>query len=79
MTVYDWFQLIGGVILALGYLPQIRQLLTSRSCRDLNLKTYVALAAGIGRWKYTANICGCMIQLLCSLQRIRFPLQWYCT
>lgn len=48
MTVYDWFQLIGGVILALGYLPQIRQLLTTRSCKDLNIKTYVSLAVGIG-------------------------------
>jgi MtN3 and saliva related transmembrane protein len=57
MTVYDWFQLIGGVILALGYLPQIRQLLTSRSCRDLNLKTYVALAAGIGMMEiYAYNL-----------------------
>lgn len=48
MTVYDWFQLIGGIILALGYLPQIRQLLTTRSCKDLNINTYISLAAGIG-------------------------------
>ena len=57
MTVYDWFQLTGGVILALGYLPQIRQLLTTRSCKDLNINTYISLAAGIGMMEiYAYNL-----------------------
>ena len=57
MTVYDWFQLTGGVILALGYLPQIRQLLTTRSCKDLNINTYISLATGIGMMEiYAYNL-----------------------
>ena len=48
MTFYDFLQLIGGIILALGYIPQICQLLRTKSCGDLNLKTYLYLTLGIG-------------------------------
>ena len=48
MTFYDFLQLIGGIILALGYIPQICQLLRTKSCGDLNLKTYLYLCLGIG-------------------------------
>ncbi len=48
MTFIDFLQLIGGLILALGYIPQIRQLLRTKSCDDLNLKTYLYLTLGIG-------------------------------
>ncbi len=46
--MYAFLQLIGGLILAVGYMPQMVQLLKTRSCRDINLKTYVSLTAGIG-------------------------------
>lgn len=46
--MYDTLQLIGGLILAFGYIPQIAQLLKTRSCYDLNLKTYIAMTIGIG-------------------------------
>lgn len=48
MTIFDFLQLLGGIILALGYFPQIRQLLTTCSSKDLNLKTYISLFIGIG-------------------------------
>lgn len=48
MTWFDFLQLVGGVILALGYIPQISQLLRTKSCGDLNLKTYLYLSLGIG-------------------------------
>lgn len=48
MTFFDIMQLAGGIILAVGYVPQIRQLLRTKSCGDLNLKTYLYLTLGIG-------------------------------
>ena len=48
MTMFDFMQLIGGIILAVGYIPQIRQILRTKSCGDLNLKTYLYLTLGIG-------------------------------
>lgn len=58
MTFYDSLQLIGGTILAIGYLPQIKQLLRTKSCGDLNLKTYIFLIIGIGMMEiYAINLC----------------------
>ncbi len=48
MSIFDILQLIGGFILAIGYVPQIRQIIRTKSCKDLNLKTYIALAVGMG-------------------------------
>lgn len=39
MTFFDYLQLLGGFVLALGYIPQIIQIITTHSCRDLNLRT----------------------------------------
>ncbi len=47
MNIYDFLQLLGGMILVIGYLPQIKQLLTTCSSKDLNLKTYILLFIGI--------------------------------
>lgn len=47
MTVYDWLQLIGGIILALGYLPQAKQILETGSVKDLNIKTYISIFVGV--------------------------------
>ncbi len=55
--MFDVLQLIGGLILALGYIPQIAQLIKTRSCRDLNLKTYLSLTVGIGLMEaYAINL-----------------------
>ena len=48
MTIHELFQLAGGIILAVGYIPQIIQIIKTRSIRDLNRKTYIAICLGIG-------------------------------
>ncbi len=45
--MFDFLQLLGGAILSIGYIPQIVQLIRTRSCRDLNLKTYLSILAGV--------------------------------
>jgi len=45
--MYDILQLTGGLILGLGYIPQIMQLIRTKSTADLNLKTYLLLLIGI--------------------------------
>ena len=45
--MFDILQLIGGLILALGYMPQIIQLIRTKSSKDLNLKTYLLVFIGI--------------------------------
>ena len=47
MTIFDFLQLLGGIILAIGYFPQIKQILETESCKDINLKTYILLCLGI--------------------------------
>jgi len=55
--MYDALQLIGGLILAIGYIPQIVQLLKTRSCKELNLKTYIAMTTGISLMEiYAINL-----------------------
>lgn len=40
-------QLIGGLVIGLSYLPQIIQILKTRSVQDLNLTSYVTLGIGL--------------------------------
>jgi len=57
MDLFDILQLAGGVILAVGYIPQIAQIIHTKSCADLNLKTYLAMIAGIGLMEvYAINL-----------------------
>lgn len=46
--LFSLMQLIGGVILSLGWLPQIIQILKTKSVADLNLKSYLLMLLGIG-------------------------------
>lgn len=48
MNVFDILQLCGGIVLALGYIPQIIQIIRTKSSADLNLKTYIMMSVGIG-------------------------------
>lgn len=41
-------QLIGGLVIGLSYLPQIIQILKTKSVQDLNLTSYVTLGIGLG-------------------------------
>lgn len=60
MTFFDVLQLLGGVILALGYIPQIKQIIKTHSCDDLNFNTYLFMALGIGLMEIYA------ISLVCN-------------
>lgn len=44
---FSFLQLLGGVILSIGYIPQIRQILKTKSVKDLNFFTYVSITFGI--------------------------------
>lgn len=48
MSIFDALQLAGGLILAVGYIPQIVQIVRTKSCADINLKTYIMMSIGIG-------------------------------
>jgi len=55
--MFDALQLIGGLILAVGYIPQIIQLIRTKSCTDLNLKTYATVFIGIALMEaYAINL-----------------------
>jgi MtN3 and saliva related transmembrane protein len=45
--IFNILQLIGGLILSLGYIPQITQTLKTKSVKDLNFKTYLLIFVGI--------------------------------
>jgi MtN3 and saliva related transmembrane protein len=40
-------QLIGGIILSVGWIPQIVQILKTKSVKDLSLKSYLLILLGI--------------------------------
>ncbi|MDF2673210.1 MAG: hypothetical protein K0R09_1475 [Clostridiales bacterium] len=44
---FDVLQLIGGFILSFGYIPQIAQILKTKSAVDLNIKSYIMMFTGI--------------------------------
>lgn len=55
--MFDLLQLLGGVILSIGYIPQITQLVRTRSCKDLNLKTYLSILIGVSLMEiYAINL-----------------------
>lgn len=45
--IFKVLQVVGGSVLMLGYLPQIKQILKTRSTSDINLKTWVLWAFGV--------------------------------
>ena len=45
--IFDVLQLIGGIILSFGQIPQIIQIIKTKSARDINLKTYIMMFTGI--------------------------------
>lgn len=55
MKLFDVIQLIGGIIVSVGYIPQIVQIIKTHSIRDLNIKTYLALFIGIGMMEIYAT------------------------
>ena len=72
MTLFDLSQLLGGILLALGYIPQIIQIKTTHSCRDLNPKTYLTIFVGVCLMEvYAINLwlngSGYMVKKLTSI------------
>lgn len=46
-NLFGVFQLIGGIIMSVGYIPQIAQILRTKSSEGLNLKSFGMIFAGI--------------------------------
>ncbi|SES88816.1 PQ-loop domain-containing transporter [Paenibacillus sp. NFR01] len=46
--LFSILQLIGGIILSVGWVPQIVQIIKTKSVKDLNLKSYLSMLLGIG-------------------------------
>lgn len=47
VMLFSIMQLIGGIILSLGWIPQIIQIVKSKSVADLSLKSYLLILLGI--------------------------------
>lgn len=45
--MFDAFQLLGGIILSIGYIPQIVKLIKIKSAKDFNLKIFMSVLIGI--------------------------------
>lgn len=45
--IFDFLQLIGGIIMSFGQIPQIIQIIKTKSAKDINLKTYLMMFTGI--------------------------------
>lgn len=45
--IYSVMQLVGGIILSIGFMPQIARILKTRSVKDLSLKSYLLMLLGI--------------------------------
>ena len=46
-NLFGLFQLVGGIIMAVGYIPQIAQILRTKSSEGLNLKSFGMIFIGI--------------------------------
>ena len=46
-NLFGAFQLIGGIIMSVGYIPQIAQIIRTKSSEGLNLKTFGMIFTGI--------------------------------
>ncbi|WP_238650256.1 PQ-loop domain-containing transporter [Paenibacillus piscarius] len=55
--VFTIMQLIGGIILSVGWIPQIVQIVRTRSVADLSLKSYLLMLLGIALMEaYAVNL-----------------------
>lgn len=48
MNFYEVLQLVGGLILSVGAIPQIEQIVRTKSAKDLNMATLITLIVGMG-------------------------------
>ncbi|AIQ42630.1 PQ-loop domain-containing transporter [Paenibacillus sp. FSL R7-0297] len=55
--LFTVMQLIGGIILSVGWVPQILQIIKTRSVTDLSLKSYLLMLLGIALMEaYAVNL-----------------------
>lgn len=55
--MFNLLQLIGGLILSFGYIPQIKQIIKTKSVNDLNLQTFIFVFVGISLMEiYAINL-----------------------
>ncbi|WP_151734287.1 PQ-loop domain-containing transporter [Paenibacillus tengchongensis] len=55
--LFSLLQLIGGLILSLGWIPQIAKIVKTRSVADLSLNAYLLMLLGIGLMEaYAVNL-----------------------
>lgn len=55
--LFSLMQLVGGVILSLGWIPQIVQIIRTKSVADLSLKAYLLMLLGIALMEaYAVNL-----------------------
>lgn len=47
MNGFEVLQLVGGLILSFGSIPQIEQIVRTKSAKDLNLATLLSLIVGM--------------------------------
>jgi MtN3 and saliva related transmembrane protein len=47
MDIYDVLQLAGGMILSVGAIPQIEQIVRTKSVKDINLTSIITLILGM--------------------------------
>lgn len=45
--IFNVLQLLGGIILSVGYIPQIIQIIKTKSVKDLNFKMLISIFIGI--------------------------------
>jgi MtN3 and saliva related transmembrane protein len=54
---FSIMQLIGGIILSIGWIPQIVQIIKTKSVKDLNVKSYLFMLSGISLMEiYAVNL-----------------------
>ena len=53
-NIFGIFQLIGGVMMSVGYIPQIVQMLRTKSSEGLNFKSFGMIFAGIALYEIYA-------------------------
>jgi len=55
--MFDLLQLLGGIVLSVGYIPQIIKLIKTKSSNDFNIKTFIAVFIGIAMMEaYEINL-----------------------
>jgi len=45
---FDFIQLFGGILLTVGYIPQIRKILRTRDVESFDMTAFLIIALGIG-------------------------------